>query len=498
MCLFFLFFCTSSIKNMTIFHGNWTLFKGPKETLGNCSNTFKFGYHPVTSETQNSLNLTKDWLTGYGIFKNSSSFRFDKYRYYYVGFSFPYNILYFFTNSQYNDLRNTDFPQEIENKLSFFNINGSQTAAQVHDILLSEYGSDGDGLTTIRIQIAEKSENKKTFYLPIGMEGKMSFKDFSIHLSADMLNYKMYIIETKVYGLIVSIYIILVFYAWRSISYNISSRNLKKLSFLSYMMYMCFDFNYGYLLLYYSLDYADSTLLFGLLSLVFSLQFYCVQAFRVFQIWVSSGRINGLTNYVSVLKFFLEMLYLILLYLLSVCYIFEFPYLPILAILSAPLPQIFKSAYNDYINGPDNIFIILISLSRILLFGFHYIYPKAPKGLFEPKAFFLVFFYQSFLCIISLLQNRFGGRFFFPRFARPQKYKYDLSIVSPDTECPICMSNIEDNVMITPCGHYFHKACLEQWMNEQMVCPVCRQELPEPDARAINENRNQRTFRLYA
>lgn len=32
--------------------------------------------------------------------------------------------------------------------------------------------------------------------------------------------------------------------------------------------------------------------------------------------------------------------------------------------------------------------------------------------------------------------------------------------------------------MKTPCNHYFHNKCLEQWMNLKMECPSCRATLP--------------------
>jgi len=32
--------------------------------------------------------------------------------------------------------------------------------------------------------------------------------------------------------------------------------------------------------------------------------------------------------------------------------------------------------------------------------------------------------------------------------------------------------------METPCGHKFHKVCLEQWVVHRRKCPVCRTDIP--------------------
>jgi hypothetical protein len=32
--------------------------------------------------------------------------------------------------------------------------------------------------------------------------------------------------------------------------------------------------------------------------------------------------------------------------------------------------------------------------------------------------------------------------------------------------------------MVTPCAHFFHKECLERWMEVKMECPTCRGVLP--------------------
>ena len=33
--------------------------------------------------------------------------------------------------------------------------------------------------------------------------------------------------------------------------------------------------------------------------------------------------------------------------------------------------------------------------------------------------------------------------------------------------------------MKTPCGHVFHSDCLENWLNQKMECPSCRQEIKD-------------------
>ena len=43
--------------------------------------------------------------------------------------------------------------------------------------------------------------------------------------------------------------------------------------------------------------------------------------------------------------------------------------------------------------------------------------------------------------------------------------------------CTICYEDYEQGVQLRslPCSHYFHKGCVDQWLEEQEVCPFCRQ-----------------------
>ncbi|CBZ52560.1 putative zinc finger (C3HC4 RING finger) protein [Neospora caninum Liverpool] len=50
--------------------------------------------------------------------------------------------------------------------------------------------------------------------------------------------------------------------------------------------------------------------------------------------------------------------------------------------------------------------------------------------------------------------------------------------ISINRACPICMVDLddEDEVLIMPCDnrHFFHKACVEHWLETSQACPICR------------------------
>ncbi|CDS40335.1 E3 ubiquitin protein ligase RNF128 [Echinococcus multilocularis] len=54
------------------------------------------------------------------------------------------------------------------------------------------------------------------------------------------------------------------------------------------------------------------------------------------------------------------------------------------------------------------------------------------------------------------------------QFLRP-----DLSTFSP---CAICLDiyELNDPVRLLPCHHFFHKSCIDTWLNQADNCPTCR------------------------
>ena len=43
-------------------------------------------------------------------------------------------------------------------------------------------------------------------------------------------------------------------------------------------------------------------------------------------------------------------------------------------------------------------------------------------------------------------------------------------------ECAICLDPINAKILTISCGHTYHTACLLNWFEYNMTCPVCRQK----------------------
>jgi len=45
--------------------------------------------------------------------------------------------------------------------------------------------------------------------------------------------------------------------------------------------------------------------------------------------------------------------------------------------------------------------------------------------------------------------------------------------------CAICISEFEDGEELRklPCGHFFHKDCVDEWFNRSSVCPMCKRDV---------------------
>lgn len=60
-------------------------------------------------------------------------------------------------------------------------------------------------------------------------------------------------------------------------------------------------------------------------------------------------------------------------------------------------------------------------------------------------------------------------------------------------ECSICLEHIHKNNKTLGCSHSFHKQCIDNWLNVNSVCPICRRNPKDPlpvNHVVVNNNRN--------
>ncbi|KAA1083584.1 hypothetical protein PGTUg99_036471 [Puccinia graminis f. sp. tritici] len=56
------------------------------------------------------------------------------------------------------------------------------------------------------------------------------------------------------------------------------------------------------------------------------------------------------------------------------------------------------------------------------------------------------------------------------------------SFSSSETTCSVCLDDLHDNKekgpigTLEPCGHSFHRACADNWLQTKGTCPYCRSE----------------------
>lgn len=86
---------------------------------------------------------------------------------------------------------------------------------------------------------------------------------------------------------------------------------------------------------------------------------------------------------------------------------------------------------------------------------------------FEPLDFLP--FAEEFRCQVP--STRFGSHFGGPT----------------EDECSVCLTRFEPNSEVNrlPCGHFFHKGCLEKWLEYwNATCPLCRAPLVQEEEEA--------------
>lgn len=75
-----------------------------------------------------------------------------------------------------------------------------------------------------------------------------------------------------------------------------------------------------------------------------------------------------------------------------------------------------------------------------------------------------------------------SGNFFDPVPVAPSREEIVAATethrtVPANTTCSICQDEVTSATRIRACGHSFHGACLDQWLQINPRCPVCRHDI---------------------
>jgi hypothetical protein len=164
------------------------------------------------------------------------------------------------------------------------------------------------------------------------------------------------------------------------------------------------------------------------------------------------------------------------------CILFaQFPGVALFVRFGYWLPQICFSAVWNCQKSVDLRFAVIVSGGQLLFAGsFLRCHPK-----FNVSRAVIV----SALLWIALqlafmgLQGRFGGGFMLPIRYHRKRYNWRCEAVPEDVECVICMAKFtkRDDVLMTPCKHFFHETCMRRWIGVNPICPIDRSRLPPFD-----------------
>ncbi|KAI0244626.1 hypothetical protein L0F63_005597 [Massospora cicadina] len=186
------------------------------------------------------------------------------------------------------------------------------------------------------------------------------------------------------------------------------------------------------------------------------------------------------------------------------------------------IPQIWRNITRGTSKGLSPTYTVGISATKLAIPLYLFAYPGNVLGLSTEThswVWYLVA-YVAAQILILFSQDWLGPRWLVPAFLLPPTYNYHPILARTNEEepldpshkdCAICMLSLLEpdssdpstpllhpqtttyrssatmslarfsssrGLMVTPCQHYFHTSCLDQWMKIKLECPVCRTPLP--------------------
>ena len=297
----------------------------------------------------------------------------------------------------------------------------------------------------------------------------------------DLVNYT---IEGKIFGVIAAIASLLNGYAMASFMKNFSTEStILQISFPSFLMQVGADF--GWAMFIFEFGFTRNDFYYEFFAVFYNfINIFFIFHMRILALLWKANMATGIDMdgdqvRQGFLDYFIVVSLLLVMSYFSVLSAWMFPYVFLPIIYSHFLPQIWYSFKYPHNKSKDNFYVIVGSISRLIPLWYFTFYKKNVAGTYSILCGSIFTSFLVLQVIIILLQNKFGGAFFLPKSMLPATFNY-FTFVEPGTECSICITPIEEGeeAVRTPCGHCFHKQCLERWMEERPICPMCRAELP--------------------
>jgi hypothetical protein len=294
-----------------------------------------------------------------------------------------------------------------------------------------------------------------------------------------------FVAEGRIFGVVTSIGILLTALAWLTLQKRfVSTAQLSQLSVHSFIMHMAFDFSYSVFILRLSGLHPRLWPLYALLFLLMSCSYFGVEIRQVSEVWKTTVRALDDLQPAELRQlfgnFFLEVTTALFVFAIATSFVIQAPVVALPLLYSFFIPQISHSIRSPVRKTDDVSFLLIISLTRLVPVWYFSCYKGNILSVARPSVALWVTVYVGIQLTIILLQNWLGGAFFLARSMRPIPFDYRAEALPDEYQCPVCLFPIHtgDDTMVTPCHHGFHAGCLTRWMQEQLVCPVCRRELP--------------------
>lgn len=475
-----LFGLCAFVSARSVFLGNWT----------NVDNiTLTMNRPPRFQVTMNISNETTPTRTIYdGIFftRNTSQGIIDmKRRQSLYGFADESNVTFFFFGVDGFQPEDVDavVKSVSDEILAYTNFTESE------ELVLEMFANVTQGYTieeellTLFWTVKPGQLSDDPYALPVEIEGHAAQGVVSGEFSGYEFNMAEFIVQGKIFGLVMSVAMIVEMYAWSSLSKGHSVATYEQMSLTALIMHMSFDFCIGLYVLDIGLAYSFVR---GVCILVFIgtlCMYFWFQMLLILQVWRIGTDImdqDAVEVRRQLVVYFGKMSVLMFMSLFCVLAMTDFPIVALPYLCSSLLPQILHSATRSTRKTVDTKFTILLTINRIMIVYYVFIYRmNFMESHAEVTATICIVWSILQMCVV-IIQNKFGGNVFTPRRWRAIDFNYFQVPVEPGMECSICMTNIEegDATMMTPCLHGFHADCLARWMQEQMICPICRARLP--------------------